>query len=125
MAARRKKSSRRPLTAKQQANLAKGRVKKGEVRNPKGANGWTKARERVRELMAEHAEDLTTVMVKLAKKGDVQALRFLLGPMAPVVQQQIEHTGGITFEWAGDRRGTAAKARKANGDASEADQPRQ
>ena len=74
---------KRTPTAKQLEALRRGRPRKGEVRNPKGINGWTKARERVRDAVAAHADDLVEAMVHLAKEGDIQALKYLLSPLMP------------------------------------------
>lgn len=64
---------------------------KGEVRNPQGINGWTKARARAAEVIAEHADDLLGAALELANEKDVNALRLLLGPVLNIKQH--EHSG--------------------------------
>jgi hypothetical protein len=92
--ARRKKVAQASLDA-----LKEHGAKKGEVRNPKGINGWTKARQRVKEVLEEHSEDLITALVALAEDGDIQALKTALGPLLPPQQAEVEHTGHISFSW--------------------------
>ena len=67
--------------AKSRANLKP--VKKGEVRNPKGINGWPEARKVVEDILSAESGDLAEVLVRIAKRGDVQALKLALGPLAP------------------------------------------
>jgi hypothetical protein len=66
-------------------------AKKGEVRNPRGANGWEKLRAGARDQIAVDAEELLAKLIELAKEGNVQALRIVLGPILNV--QRIEATG--------------------------------
>ena len=81
----------------------KGRpIQPGEVRNPTGANGWTKARERVREILAECGPDVLQVMERLAKSGDVQAAKLILGPLLPPQETKTTHEGEIVLRFEGD-----------------------
>ncbi len=80
-------------------NLAKGEIKPGEVRNPKGHNGWTKARERVREMLAKNAEGITAAAIEQALAGDDKAARLLLGPLLPAQKHEHEHSGEVSFKW--------------------------
>jgi hypothetical protein len=74
-------------------------VKPGEVRNPKGINGWTAARERVKVLLAAHSGDITEVMARLAKAGDVAAAKLLLGPLLPAQEVKLDAEGTITVRF--------------------------
>lgn len=94
-----KPRAKKPLTEKQKAALAKGRIKKGEVRNPTGINGITKARMQVGEVLAKNAPKLVQVLVELADKGDVQALKLALGYALPAQPQEVQHSGGVSFTW--------------------------
>lgn len=94
----------KPLTEKQKAALAKGRIKKGEVRNPRGVNGITRAREQVGQILAKAAPELARVLRDLAKEGDVQALKLALGHALPAQPQEIRHEGGVTFGWLGEEK---------------------
>ena len=66
-----------------------------------GANGWTKARERVAKALEENADDLSKVLVNLAKSGDVAALKLALGPLMPaeVKQLDVTHQGKVSLQW--------------------------
>lgn len=61
--------------------------KKGEVRNPKGINGWSKLRERTREIIEDEHDDLMEVLLEVAKKGDTNALKLALGPVLDIKTQ--------------------------------------
>jgi hypothetical protein len=75
------------------ASLANLRPPKpGEVRNPKGINGWTKLQERAREQIGADSEAMVAKLIELAKDGDVQALKLALGPILNITQ--LEATGG-------------------------------
>lgn len=63
-------------------------VKPGEVRNPKGINGWTKLRERTRLKIEDRLDHLVDKMIELAEGGDVAALRLALGTILNVQQHQ-------------------------------------
>lgn len=103
MAARRKKGSARKGKRKgtpRPNSRPPNPVKPGEVRNPKGVNGWTKARQRVREMLAEEGADIMEVAAGLAKAGDSQAIKLLLGPLLPAEKHEHEHTGEVTVRFA-------------------------
>ncbi len=80
-------------------------IKPGEVRNPKGINGWTKLRERARQKIEDEQDDLMKVLFELAKAGDVQALSLALKPVLNVNQQ--EHSGAdgepLEIRWKDNR----------------------
>lgn len=65
-------------------------AKKGDVRNPEGHNGWTKARMNVKRILEADSESLASVLVDVARKGDVNALKLALSPFLP---DRIEVTG--------------------------------
>lgn len=71
----------------------------GEVRNPTGINGWTKARERVRELLAESSNELTAKAIAQALAGDASTMKLVLGPLLPAQKHEVEHTGEVSFKW--------------------------
>lgn len=75
---------------------------KGEVRNPSGKNGWSSARERVRDALVLKADDLAAVLIEMAERGDTQALKLAMGPLLPAQKQEHEHTGEVNFTWSGD-----------------------
>ena len=101
MAARRgKKPAHLKLKPRGKPGTPPNPIKPGEVRNPKGINGWTKAREAVRDALSRDASDLFVAAVRLAKAGDTQALRLLLGPLLPEIKQKIEAEGEFTVRFA-------------------------
>lgn len=85
-------------------------IKPGEVRNPKGINGWTKARERIRQLLAESGEDLFEVAKRIALTGDDKALKLLLGPLLPAQEVKVEAEGAITVRFAREDEAPKEKA---------------
>ena len=106
LAARSRKGVPRPPHAK-----PPNPVKPGEVRNPKGINGWTAARERVRDALAANADDLFKTAQRLAAAGDAPALKLLLGPLLPAVETKAELTGDLTVRFAreGEKTGATQK----------------
>ena len=87
-----KPRKRRTQNAKQRAAAAKNLkpAKKGEVRNPTGRNGWSRLNERLGETADKEGPAVYRKMLQLAKDGDVQAARLVLGP---ALVQQIEEEG--------------------------------
>lgn len=75
-------------------------VKPGEVRNPKGINGWTAARARIKDMLAEEGGDILRMMQRLAKAGDVQAAKLVLGPLLPAQETKTEVEGEIVVRFA-------------------------
>ena len=78
------------------------------MRNPKGINGWTAARARVRDMLIESGEDIVGAMQRIAKAGDVQAAKLLLGPLLPPQEVKLDAEGTITvrFEREGEKKET-------------------
>ena len=72
-------------------------AKPGEVRNPKGINGWTKARERVAKALEDNADSMVQALVELANEKDTNALKLALGPLLPEVKTKVEHEGTVSF----------------------------
>lgn len=75
-------------------------MKPGEVRNPKGINGWTAARARIKDMLAEEGGDILRMMQRLAKAGDVQAAKLVLGPLLPAQETKTEVEGEIVVRFA-------------------------
>lgn len=74
-------------------------TKPGEVRNPHGHNGWTKARERFKQALIDNSDDLSAVLLALAKKGDMAAMKMAAGALLPAVESKVEHSGRVQFKW--------------------------
>lgn len=85
--------------------------KKGEVRNPKGINGWSKMRERYRDRLSKDMDMLADVLIAEAKSGNLTALRAALGPVIDVRSLELSDPHGEPIDFAG-------LAAKANGGAS-------
>ena len=74
-------------------------VKKGQVLNPTGVNGWTKARARFKQALIDNSDDLSAVLLALAKKGDMAAMKMAAGALLPTVENKVEHSGKVEFKW--------------------------
>ena len=75
-------------------------VQPGEVRNPKGINGWTKLRERTRLKIEDKLDTLVDKMIELAEGGDVQALKLALGQILNIQQHQFLGSDDQPMSWA-------------------------
>ena len=71
----------------------------GEVRNPTGINGWTKARARFKDELIANSHDLSKVLISLAKKGDMAAMKMAAGALLPTIENKVEHSGKVEFKW--------------------------
>ncbi len=89
------------MTDKQRDALAEHQIRPGEVRNPKGVNGWSKLRDRYRERLSQDSDELTDVLVRLAKDGDVAALRLALGPIVDIRSLELSGPDGAPIDFAG------------------------
>jgi hypothetical protein len=72
------------MNPEQREAFEKQQFKPGQSGNPSGRNGWTVLREKYREQITPDVQELTQVLVDIAKTGDVQALRLALGPIVDV-----------------------------------------
>ena len=80
-------------------NVKPHQYKPGQGGNPTGINGWTKARARFKKALEDNSDDLAAVLLVLAKKGDMAAMKMAAGALLPTVETKIEHSGAVTFKW--------------------------
>ena len=103
MAAKGQNRAKSAKQARTQRTRAKGGnlipAKKGEVRNPKGVNGWTKAQEHVKAELAKSSPKLLERALSLAESGDATMLRTLLAPLLPAQETKHTHEGEVSLRW--------------------------
>jgi hypothetical protein len=75
-------------------------IKPGEVRNPRGVNGWTKMRERYRERLDRDLDMLSDVLIAEAKSGNITALKACLGPVIDIVRHELVGNDGAPIDFA-------------------------
>ncbi len=64
------------------------------------ANGWSELRQKYRHRLVQDVEDLQDVILAVAKKGDVQALRLALGPILNMRAIELAGTDGTPINFA-------------------------
>jgi hypothetical protein len=77
--------------------------KPGEVRNPKGNNQYTglrAIRERALKLINENFEDLAATAIRMAKAGEPQMLKFILGAGFDIRAMQVLDDEGVALDFA-------------------------
>ena len=88
-----------PVSDERREHLKAIGAQPGEVRNPKGINGWTKMREMYRDRLEPDVPKLQEVLVRVAMTGDVQALRLALGPIVDVHRLELTGEDGAPIDF--------------------------